>query len=264
MENAQIQSLSAYHPLITPGRDTGNGYYLSGRKFPSGDVEISAVKLTHEDRLRRGGGAKRKNNNKSDMSEVVLNKSQWRARKAVRHLCLSLQTDRLMTLTVRENLTDINKAWDCFKYFCKLMRWRYKDQWAYVAAPEFQKRGAVHFHLAIRGYFHANTVRRFWNRALGQMSGNIDITSPRKRGQNPKRIANYISKYITKQDSSEFNRRRYSSGGNIEVPAPLHGWLALGVPAISVIGDAMREMTRKSLREIWESEGYFDIIFMST
>lgn len=267
METCEAASLSDYHPLITRGRDTGNGYYLSARKYPTGDVEAVAIKLNYDDSLRRGGGAKRKNKDKSEMDQVVINKSTQRARTSIRRLLFSMEADRLLTLTFRENVTDIDESWACFKYFCKLMRWRYKERFVYVAVPEYQKRGAVHFHLAIKGYFHANTVRELWRRAAGQRGGNIDITSPRKADKNswnPRRIANYLAKYLTKEDSSDFNRRRYSSGGKIEVPQPLYGWLALGAPTVSILWDAVAGMTRKPVRDYWESNGYFDIIFIST
>lgn len=262
--SAELRDLEDCNPLITSGRDTGNGYYITARKYPTGDVEATAIKLCAEDKLRKGGGAKRINTSKKDMEEVVLSKSQLRAKKTVRQLCLSMQADRMLTLTVRQDLSDIDKAWKCFKYFNKLMRWRWPNRWQYVAAPEYQKRGVIHFHVAIRDYYHANTVRKLWNRALGSMDGNIDITTPRKVGKNPKKIANYISKYITKEDAAGFNRRRYSSGGKIEIPAPINGWLALGAPVTSIMCDVLKGMTRKPLQQYWESEGYFDIIFVST
>ena len=253
--------------MITRGRDTGNGYYMSGRKYPTGDVEICAIRLGEEDSLRRGGGAKRKHDDKSTMDAATLHKSISRARTTVRRKLLSMSADRLLTLTFRENVQDIDDAWNCFKYFCKLMRFRYRDRWAYVCVPEYQKRGAVHFHLAIVGYYHANTVRRMWLRASGKRGGNVDITTPRKAGKNswnPKRIAAYLTKYITKGDSVDFNRRRYSSGGDIQIPEPQKGWLACGMPVISVMRETLEKMTRKSVDSLWEYEGYFGITYIST
>ncbi|MDO3651342.1 rolling circle replication-associated protein, partial [Nocardia mangyaensis] len=226
-----------------------------------------AIRLGSEDSLKRGGGAKRKNAEKSAMDESTLNKSIARAKVNVRRKAMSMNADRMLTLTFRENVTDIDTAWDCFKYFCKLMRFRYRDKFQYIAVPEYQKRGAVHVHVAINCYYHANTVRRFWHRAAGQFQGNIDITSPRKIAKNswnPKRIANYLSKYLTKNDSVEFNRRRYSSGGKITLPEPIRGWLALGVPLISIMGDCIGKLTRKQVSCVWESEGYFGITYLST
>lgn len=252
--------------MITQGRDTGNGFYLSGRQYPDGTVELVALQLTEDDSLRRGGGGKRKNEDKSTMDERALFESSRRSRSTVRRLILSMCADRLLTLTFKENLTDIDEAWKVFKYFAKLMRWRYKD-FSYVAVPEYQKRGAVHFHLAIEGYYHANTVRNLWLRACGKYQGNIDITSPRKAGKNswnPKRIASYLSKYLTKNETVEFNRRRYSSGGGIKIPEPVKGWLALGMPVIKVMRETIESMTRNPVSCIHESKGYFQIFYLST
>lgn len=259
--------LSEHHPMITTDRDTGNAYYMSGRQYPTGDVEIVAIQLDSDDSLRRGGGARRKNDDKSAMDDVTLNKSISRARTTVRRRLLAMSADRMLTLTFRENVTDIDVAWQRFKYFVRLMRHRYRDRWAYVAVPEYQKRGAVHFHLAVTGYYHVNTIRRLWLRAVGQFGGNIDITSPKKFGKNswnPKRIAVYLSKYITKSETVDFNRRRYSSGGDIQIPEPVKGWLALGMPVIKVMRETVESMTRKPVSMIWESDGYFGITYLST
>lgn len=266
--NHQLEEL---HQLITTERDTGSGHYLSLRHYESsGEVEMCAIRLDAADSLKRGGGAKRKNDDKAFMDEITIRKSIARARTSVRRKALSMCADRMLTLTFRENVTSIDSAWDCFKYFCKLMRARYgrgDNQFQYIAVPEYQKRGAVHFHLAISGYYHANTVRRLWRRAAGKYQGNIDITSPKKAGKNswnPRRIANYITKYITKNDSVDFNKRRYSSGGKICPPEPVRGWIALGIPLIEVMRQCVEKITRKDITCIWESEGYFGITYLST
>lgn len=259
-------TLAEFHPLITPGRDTGNGFYLSARRYPSGDVEAIAMQLNADDSLKRGGGHKRKNSKKTEMTEEVLTKSLVRAKVAIRRRVLSMQADRMLTLTFRENITDISEAWGCFHYFGKLMRKSF-ESFQYVVVPEFQSRGAVHFHLAIRGYYPVQLVRKHWLRAVGQRGGNIDITSPRKAEKNswnPKRIANYIAKYITKTDVVAFNKRRYASGGKIEIPAPICGWLALGVPVVVVLTQALNEMTDKPVAEIWEADNYFSLVKIST
>lgn len=255
------------HPLITQGRDVGNAYYISCRHYPCDEVEVCAIKLTAEDSLRRGGGAKRKTDSKDSMEAPTLAKSCSRARATVRRKALSMMADRMLTLTFRENVEDIEIAWERFKYFSKLMRFRYRDKWQYIAVPEYQKRGAVHFHLAITGYYHIQTIRRLWARAVGQFGGNVDITSPKKFGKkswNPKRISQYISKYIAKNDSVDFNKRRFSSGGDIQLPEPQKGWLALGVPVLRVMREVVDKLSRKQVTTIWEFDGYFGISYIST
>lgn len=253
--------------LITQDRDTGNGYYLIARHYEAAnEAEVVAIRLESGETLKRGGGAKRKNSDKTEMDEATLNKSVARARTHLKRKCLAMCADRMMTLTFKENVSDINDAWNVFKYFTKLMRQRYKDH-CYVAVPEYQKRGAVHFHLAIDQFRHANTVRRLWKRAAGKFGGNIDITSPKKFGKNswnPRRIAQYISKYISKTDSAEFNRRRYSSGGDIQLPEPQRGWIALGISLPAVLDDVLYQTTRKTTAYRWESEGFLGLSFYST
>lgn len=263
-----IRSLEGLVPHVTENRDTGNGYYLTSRVYPSGDVEVTAIKLETDDKLKRGGGAKRENKKKSEMTPEVLKKSITRARTMVRRKVKTMNADRMLTLTFRDNVQDINQAWERFHYFIKLMRETFGDTFQYVAVPEYQKRGAVHFHLAIKGYYHANKVRKLWHRAVGRLEGNIDITSPRekikKSSWNPSRIANYIAKYISKEESTEFNRRRYSSGGKITIPSPLTGWVACGLPIGSLMGDIVAKLTDLPVSQLWETEGYFQITYIST
>lgn len=259
-----ISSLNALFTVIDDNRTTGNGWYMSVKSFPRGDVEMVALKLGSDDSLKRGGGAGRKNKEKQAMTDEVLKKSQLRAKKLIRHKLMMMEADRMLTLTYKENVTDIKQAWSDFKKFSRLMKWRYNDQWQYVCVPEYQKRGAVHFHIAIKGYYHANTVRRLWHKVVAK--GNIDITSPRlikKESWNPKRIANYLSKYISKNDSVEFNKRRYSSS-SIDLPPSLTGWVALGLPITAVMYKLMNMVTRKQHRDYWEADGVFPICMMTT
>lgn len=264
-EHSPGRSLNEAYSLFSDHRSTGNGHHIISRLYPTGDVEVTALQLTHEDSLKNGGGAKRENNDKQSMNTAVLSKSIRRAKTTIRRKCLSMECNRMLTLTFRENVQDIDQAWTKFKYFIKLMHWRYKE-FKYVAVPEYQKRGAVHFHLAVRGYYDYNTVRRLWLRAAGQSQGNIDFTKKKsgKELRNPSKIAGYIAKYLNKDESVEFNRKRYSSGGKIELPVPLIGWLSIGDATVYHLCTLLERLTRKSVRTIWESEGRFPIVHIST
>lgn len=253
-------------PLMTAKRETGNAHRVVIRNYGT-DLEAVSFQLEADEQLMRGGGAKRKNASKDDMDKVTLDKSRQRARSSVRRKCFAAGMDRMMTLTFRENVTDLPVAWEVFKYFSRKMKWRFSDRWFYVAVPEYQERGAVHFHLAVSGFFHANTVRRFWKQAAGQFDGNIDITSPRKIGKaswNPRRIAAYLTKYITKEETVGFNSRRYSSGGNIPEPEVVRGWVALGLSMTRMFRDLAYGITRKRLAVIWEADDARGLIYCST
>jgi hypothetical protein len=277
MQKVDYTTLSDHSEFITSERDTGNGYYLVTRRYDhagssiprKADMEVTAIKLGSDDSLRKGGGAVRKNTERSQMDSNTARKSSSRARIAVRRKLLSFSADRMLTLTFKENVTDIDEAWCVFKAFAKKMRKKYPDAFQYVAVPEYQKRGAVHFHVAIKGFYYVNTIRAIWRRCCAHRGGNIDITSPRgfgKNSWNPKRIANYLSKYITKGDTVSFNRKRYGASRNIEIPEAVTGWLPLGICPLYVIEKLIQRMTRNVIDKhaTFEFDGYYPIKIMST
>lgn len=268
-EGVQPQStLADMHPLVDSERTTGPGYYLTARSYGTGDTEIVGIRLNTDQGLNKGGGAKRRAKSKTESDPEVQAKSMQRARTTIRRRILSMQADRLLTLTFRANVTDLGIAYKCFDHFRRLMRWRFGgSRWCYVAAPEFQERGAVHFHLAVRGFYPVKTVREFWRRAAGEYGGNIDITSPRnikKQSWNPRRIAQYLSKYVGKLDSVEFNRKRYSSGGEIVIPPAVTGWLALGVSVGQIMRQIIDQLSHKPVSVVWETEDRKGLVYMST
>jgi hypothetical protein len=249
-------------------RDTGKGWYTKVTTFTSGDVECVALKLDSDQAMRKGGGAKRDNTEKTEMNEVVLHKSQARAKKQVRYKSMMMDADRMLTLTYRENITDLSRAWSDLKAFSRKMKSEFNEDWQYICVPEFQKRGAVHFHMAIAGYLPVNKVRQFWREVVGE--GNIDITSPRKtidkNSWNPKRIANYLAKYITKNDSVEFNKRRYSST-NIPKPPFVTGWLpiTIGLSVDVYLSRIIRTLSNREPTDFYETnESYFPLVIVST
>lgn len=256
------------HPLITDLRESRNGYYVVSRHYPeAGHVEICGLKLMSGEQLRKGGGAKRKNTDRSSMDDLTLQKSRNRSKTVARRKAMALCTDRILTLTFRENVTDIDAAWYVFKIFNRSMRETFGEGYRYVAVPEYQKRGAVHFHLAISGHYPVRKVRKLWLKAAGDKKGNIDITDPRKFGKNswnPRRCANYISKYITKSDVTDFNKKRYSSGGNIPMPEPQKGWLVYGAPIAHVFAQVIQEFTDNPVQCMWQSDDNGGIVFFST
>lgn len=263
-----LVSLADTHSLVTQCRDTGNGYHIVGRVYGSGDVEMSAIKLATDDQIRCGGGAKRKNQDKSQMNKSTLNKSAARARTTIRRKILSIEADHMVTFTFKENLKDIDEAWRVYAKFIRLMQKKHNGKFQYVCVPEFQKRGAVHFHVAVVGFQNVKLLRALWLKASGEYGGNIDVTAPisrkGKKIKEPKKIANYISKYITKTDSVAFDKKKFSTGGKIKLPESLTGWLALGLPLESVLGDMLKSLTHKQMDKIVFIESYFDITYIST
>jgi hypothetical protein len=90
-------------------------------------------------------------------------------------------------------------------------------KFSYVIVAERQKRGAWHFHLALRGWQNLPLIRACWRRAGGD--GNVDVQP--FTGPNHK-MASYMSKYISKAftldelDRASHHRYRRSQDLNPE------------------------------------------------
>jgi hypothetical protein len=104
------------------------------------------------------------------------------------------------TLTFKENITDLKTANHEFTDFIKRLNYELFEtklsRLRYIAVPEFQKRGAVHFHIV---FFNlpehvAKSERR--NRRIANTWGNgfVDF----KPVNDIEHAANYISKYMAK------------------------------------------------------------------
>jgi hypothetical protein len=271
------RSLSDVCAEITENRDTGECWYVKTTEYATGDFDTVACRLAHDQSIRRSGsgGARRQNTAKDDMAVDVLRKSQSRAARLVREKLLMMESDRILTLTYRENQVDIDQAWKDFSAFNRKMKKRYGDRWQYVCVPERQERGAIHFHLAVRGFYLANTVRRFWREVVGE--GNIDLTTPeyykkdrkgrgRKVTVGAKRIAFYLAKYITKAETVDFNKRRYSASSNIRKPIVRVGYCAVGKPIHRTLSKLIEAFSTRSInvRSLFEVDGYFKVVSLST
>src|SRR5690606_15820961 len=57
----------------------------------------------------------------------------------------------LATLTYRDNFTDLSGAYKHFSAFIQSLRHKFGKTFKYICVPEFQKRGAVHFHALFWG-----------------------------------------------------------------------------------------------------------------
>lgn len=126
-----------------------------------------------------------------------------------------------ITLTFAENVTDIKVANKRFRYFIDKIK-RVKKDFKYICIPEFQKRGATHYHLLTnidildkkiiycqednKKFFHI----KYWNDGF---------TSVEVLTGDVKKIIGYIAKYMTKDiDNRLFNCHRYFFSRNLNRP----------------------------------------------
>lgn len=153
-----------------------------------------------------------------------------RATANVRRLCKVMGANTLLTLTYRANQTDLALCKKHLKEFVRRLRTVLPNFQA-VAAFEQQERGAWHVHMATeripsellaRGVKlkSFNLIRRVWRSVTGELEGNIDVSSGKRRQQrSAARIASYISKYISKafEEGAAFVNR-WTKFGDCKVP----------------------------------------------
>lgn len=144
-----------------------------------------------------------------------LNKVRARRRAAsqVRRLVMAGRLDYMLTLTYKANMTDRDRAITDLQSFVRIFREKSGVQeWAYLGVMEKQSRGAYHWHLAVRGWQNVALIRSVWLQVVGE--GNIDVKGPKKSGRarwGRLKLAYYLSKYITKEEGSDLNKKRYQT-----------------------------------------------------
>ena len=189
-------------------------------------------------------------------SPESLERSQFRAKTAVRLRVTELAPTALVTFTTREVLSLDSLLW-CWQYFTRLMRDASMD-FEYLAVPERHPTNPEHLHLhvAYRGRTPFNVMRRFWHMALearhgrrvrcilrgSESPGNVDVQKVKARDdlRRVRKIAKYVAKYITKDLITEFNRRRYWPSKGIDLRSAEVFWLSSLNQA-----DAIREACRR-------------------
>lgn len=126
-----------------------------------------------------------------------------------------------ITLTYADNMQDLKQAKKDLYYFCKNVQKKKKD-FKYIAIPEFQKRGAIHFHLLTNLSIEDKNIItqqkdnkkyydvKYWKKGF---------TSFETINGDVKKIIGYISKYMTKEcDDRLFSIRRFTTSQNLVKP----------------------------------------------
>lgn len=180
-----------------------------------------------------------------------LERSQRRAKTRVRLTVTELAPTAMVTFTTRE-VMPLDALLECWGRFTRLMRVA-GFEFEYVAVPEpHQNREHLHLHVAYRGRTPFNVMRRFWHMAIearhgravrcilrgSESPGNVQVERVKARDdlRRIRKIARYVSKYITKDLIAEFNRRRYWPSQGINLAAAQAFWL----DSLHA-GDAIRE-----------------------
>jgi len=114
-----------------------------------------------------------------------------------------LKSSMFVTLTFADNITDLRTANGHFRNFVRRFKRDIGFSPQYLCVPEFQKRGAVHYHVVFfnLGFFPVRRLRNIWS------WGSVDI----EKIDHPDNVSAYITAYITKEnmDSRLFGEKAY-------------------------------------------------------
>lgn len=215
---------------VPQDQPTRNAWYdaftLRQTTFPDGQMEISVCKEKHfagaalspfpPNRTKRGESEERERN------DQVAGKL---AKKAVRERCKQIGADRMITLTYRENMIDRERALKDYDMFRRRLK-KAGIAFHYVAVMENQKRGAIHFHIAVHGRQAYHLLRSVWQSVVGSVHGKkmgqVNVRNPSDFGFGKSaihKLAAYIAKYCTKDmECRDLDQKRYFSSRGIPKP----------------------------------------------
>ena len=165
---------------------------------------------------------KEKNSIKKDELKEIEYKNIMRSKFQLQRIVKANESDfkTFITLTFAENITSIEEANQMFDNWRRSIK-RIKSDFKYVCVPEFQKRGAVHYHLLTnldikkdnniiilqKGKDKMYDVK-YWNKGFTSVF-NLDNMN----------VVGYITKYMNKTiDNRLFSKRRYLYSRNLIHP----------------------------------------------
>lgn len=161
------------------------------------DSEVSFIKCNKGKKFFR---RKKDDDLRSTMTREDIQRANSRAKTMVRRKIMTMGADHLLTVTFKDNVTDPKYAWRCWSQFVRKIKDRF-PKYHYVVVAEYQKRGAIHFHAAVKGYQNVRYLRQCWYSIVGEGNGSINIAY--KGEYRPHQIAGYLTKYITKEFESD-------------------------------------------------------------
>ena len=180
------------------------------------DLELKKAKI---DRIFD----KEKSSKVKKLSEVIRESSITRSKIECQRLAKANINDWkiFITLTFEKNITDVKYANKRFKYFIDKVR-RVKPELKYLCITEFQKRGATHYHMLCN--IDINDKDLIYSQVDSPKFKHVKywidgFTSVEVMKGDPKKIINYIGKYMTKDiDNRLFGHHRYFGSRNLNKP----------------------------------------------
>lgn len=149
-------------------------------------------------------------------------RSNITARNNLRRLALMNfdNTSKFITLTFKDNVTDLEESNRIFKKFILRLNYYLKKQdresVQYLAVIEFQKRGAIHYHMLCNlEYIKAMKLEELWGHGFIKINRITHVDN----------IGAYVVKYMTKEDADErlIGKKMYQCSKGLKKPVEITG-----------------------------------------
>ena len=191
------------------------------------DISQTCVKIDR-DRVGDEFSIEKKKSLNNELKEIELkniNRSKFEMQRLIKTNEKEFKT--FITLTFADNITDVEQANYLFHTWRTYIK-KLKSDFKCVGVPEFQKRGAIHYHLLTNIDYNDTTLlsqeeRRIYNKKSGWQIGK-DVKGW-KYGHNMAKdmkdinVIGYLSKYMTKDvDNRLWGKRRYFYTRNLKKP----------------------------------------------
>lgn len=184
---------------------------ISGKQIEL--YEYSEPVLYGYNDIKRGSRGRQSIASNED-KEINREKVFRRARTDLRRLINSnIESDsKFLTLTFRDNVTNLDYGNNEFKKFIKRLNYHFKIKLKYSCVIEFQKRGAIHYHVVLynlNGKVDLMKLSDIWGHGFIKLN-KID---------NVDNVGAYICKYMTKTDDKRLEgRKMYFNSRNLIKP----------------------------------------------
>jgi len=159
-------------------------------------------------------------------------------------------TDKFVTLTFRDHITDIKVANKEFKKFIKRLRRYLKKDFRYIAVIEFTQKGRVHYHLMMDiEYIKKSELIRVWK--CGDIV-KINRMDKQNNGSGVDNVGAYLVKYMNKdvKDKRLIGNKAYLISRNIKKPE-----IIVGSRAEKFIKDKGIEKLQSVNKHVYERKG---------
>ena len=143
-----------------------------------------------------------------------------RRRKFVFDLAIAnfdCESSKFLTLSFAENMQDLKEANKLFKKFLRKLKKELKIDIKYLAVIEFQKRGAIHYHMLINiPYVPVKWLQSLWQH------GSLKIN----KIKHVDNLGAYITKYMSKDNADDRLRKvkGYNCSQELERPKIIKSW----------------------------------------